>query len=142
MLPAALLMLLDFTPVHLASTPAACPPALQTIARDPADFGVLDLPRGYGEGNAAMMLSACHGKPIVVGETARRMGVSLADRLVTNDLAAQQRQLAAAHVKYIVLHRPQGDLFHWNKADGAWADYAQTYRAVRDSGDMTVLRVY
>ncbi len=139
---AALLMLLDFTPVHLASTPAICPPALEAIAHDPAAVGVLDLPRGYGEGNADMMLSACHGKPIVMGETARRMGASLADRLVTGDLAAQQRQLAAAHVKYIVLHRPQGDLFRWNKADGAWSDYAQAYGSVRDSGDMTVLRVY
>ena len=71
---------------------------------------MLDLPRGYGEGNAAMMQSVCHGKPIVQGETARHMVDTLADRLVTRDLAAQQRQLTAAHVKYIVLHRQQGEL--------------------------------
>jgi hypothetical protein len=137
-----LLMLLDFTPTHLAATPAACPAALDVIARDPGTFGVLDLPRGYGEGNAAMMLSACHGKPIVQGETARRMGLTLADRLVTQDLAVQQRQLAAAHVKYIVLHRPQDDLFRWNKADGIMTDYARRYPVVHEDGGMTVLRVY
>ena len=139
---AALLMLLDFTPAHLASTPAACPPALEAIKNDPASFGVLDLPGGYVNGNAVMMLSACHGKPIVMGETSRRMSRTLADRLVTHDLAAQRRQLAAAHVKYIVLHRQQGELFRWNKADGAYAGYTQTYPAVQDSADMTVLRVY
>jgi hypothetical protein len=138
----AALMLLDFTPAHLASTQAACPAALDVIANDSASFGMLDLPRGYGEGNAAMMMSACHGKPIVQGETARHMANTLADRLVTNDLAAQQRQLTAAHVKYIVLHRPNGELHRWNKADGGQADYARHYPVVHDDKDMTVLRVY
>jgi hypothetical protein len=138
----AALMLLDFTPSHLASTQATCPAALDVIAQDPTNDGVLDLPRGYGEGNAAMMMSACHGKPIVQGETARHMADTLADRLVTNDLAAQQRQLTAAHVKYIVLHRPNGELHRWNKADGVQADYARVYPVVHDDKDMTVLRVY
>ncbi|MBA2587478.1 MAG: hypothetical protein H0U98_02530, partial [Alphaproteobacteria bacterium] len=138
----AALMLLDFTPAHLATTQAACPAALDVIAADTSDFGVLDLPRGYGEGNAAMMQSVCHGKPIVQGETARHMADTLADRLVTNDLAAQQRQLASARVKYIVLHRPQGDLHHWNKADGIMTEYARRYPVVHDDKDMTVLRVY
>jgi hypothetical protein len=145
------LMLLDFTPVELAATPAACPTALEVIARDPGNFGVLDLPRGYVDGNAAMMLSACHGKPIVQGETARRLGLTLVDRLQTRDLAVQKRQLTAAHVKYIVLHRPparrgvpasEGELFRWTKADGAWADYFHLYPMVRESDGMTVLRVY
>lgn len=136
------LMLLDFTPVHLSSTPAACPSALTGIASETGNFGVLDLPRGYGEGNAAMMLSACHGKPIVQGETSRRMGVTLADRLQTRDLAQQKRQLTAAHVKYIVLHRQQGDLFRWNAADGAWAEYLSYYQRVHDGDGVTILRVY
>ena len=96
------LMLLDFMPAHLASTPADLPAgAGQPSPAIPNKSGVLDLPRGYDEGNAAMMLSACHGHPIVAGETARQMGVTLLDRLQTHDLAAQQRQLAAAHVKYV-----------------------------------------
>ena len=105
-------------------------------------FGVLDLPRGYVEGNAAMMLSACHGHAIVAGETARKMGDSLEDRLVTSDLAAQRRQLAAAHVKYIVLHRRQGELYRWNKADGRLADYVSFYKPVADDGRLLVLGVY
>ena len=138
----AALMLLDFTPAGLAATPAACPSALAAVANDADDFGVLDLPGGYSEGNAAMMLSVCHGKPIVQGETARRMNHTLADRLIVTDLTAQRRQLTATRVKYIVLHRPQGELFHWNKVDGARADYARTYPVVGVSRDMTVLRVY
>ncbi|MFO1247491.1 MAG: hypothetical protein U1E93_04535 [Alphaproteobacteria bacterium] len=148
---AAALMLLDFTPTNLSATPATCPAALDAIAQDKDDFGVLDLPRGYGEGNAAMMASVCHAKPIVQGETARHMADTLADRLVTADLTTQRRQLAAAHVKYIVLHRPpargsapgpEAGLHNWNKADGNMADYARQYRAVHDDKDMTVLRVY
>jgi hypothetical protein len=115
---------------------------LNVIADDPGNFGVLDLPRGYVEGNAAMMLSACHGKPIVQGETSRRLGIALADRLQTRDLAAQRRQLVAAHVKYIVLHDPQGPLFAWTKADGALAAYKATYQSVRNRDGLTVLRVY
>jgi len=137
-----LLMVLDFTPASLGATPAACPAALDVIAGDPGRFGVLDLPRGYVEGNAAMMLSACHGHPIVAGETARKMGDTLEDRLVATDLAAQRRQLAAAQVKYIVLHRPQGELYRWNKADGRLADYASVYKPVADDGRLMVLGVY
>jgi hypothetical protein len=138
----AVFMLLDFTPVNLTITPLECPAALDDIANDPGTFGVLDLPRGYVEGNAAMMLSACHGHAIVAGETARQLRLTLDDRLVTDNMATQQRQLAAAHVKYIVLHRPRGRLFLWNKADGRLADYDHTYRHVVVDRGLTVLRVY
>jgi hypothetical protein len=139
---AAMLMLADFTPVNLAATSATCPASLEVIARDPGSFGVLDLPRGYIEGNNAMMQSACHGHAIVAGETSRKLGKTLADRLITNDFAAQQRQLAAAHVKYVVLHRPRDALFHWKNSDGRLADYLRTYRHESQDDDMTVLRVY
>jgi hypothetical protein len=137
-----ILMLLDFTPVHLASTPADCPAVLKTIASDPGNFGVLDLPRGYGESNAAMMASVCHGKPVVQGETARRIGFTLADRLEVKDLSLQRQQLAAAHVRYIVLHRPQDNLFQWTGKDGNIESYLRAYPLVQEDGDMTVLRVY
>jgi hypothetical protein len=135
-------MLLDFMPAHLASTQAACPPALQAIANDPEQSGVLDLPRGYEAGNAAMMLAACHGHPIVAGETARQMGLTLLDKLQTRDLAAQQRQLAAAHVRYVILHRPKDGLFQWQSRDGSWNAYVHTYRMVDQDQVMVVLRVF
>jgi len=134
------LMLFDFTPAHLAFTPAICPPALQAIANDPG--GVLDLPRGYGEGNAAMMLAACHGHPIMAGETARQMGMTLLDTLQTRDLAMQQRQLAAAHVKYVVLHKPNGSLFQWSSRDGDRAAYEKNYTLVSRDSALTILQVY
>jgi len=138
----AALMLLDFMPARLQSTPAACPPALQAIANDPEQSGVLDLPRGYEAGNAAMMLAACHGHPIVAGETARQMGLTLLDKLQTRDLAPQQRQLAAAHVKYVILHRPKDGLFAWKAADGAWNSYVHTYGVVARDQTLTVLRAF
>ncbi|HZQ39420.1 MAG TPA: hypothetical protein VFA87_01455 [Rhizomicrobium sp.] len=136
------LMLLDFMPAHLASTPAACPPALQSIANDPEQSGVLDLPRGYEAGNAAMMLSACHGHPIVAGETARQMGMTLLDKLQTHDLAVQQRQLAAAHVRYVILHQPKDGLFQWRARDGDRAAYEKRYPLVARDGTLTILQVY
>jgi len=87
----------------------------------------------------------------VQGETSRHMADTLADRLVTRDLAAQKRQLIAAHVKYVVLHRPparggaptpEAELHHWNKADGVMTDYTRRYSIVHEDKDMTVLRVY
>lgn len=139
---AAVLMLLDFTPTNLAATPLHCPAALNVIAEDPANVGVLDLPRGYNEGSAVMMLSVCHGHPIVAGETSRKLGVTLDNRLVTADLAAQRRQLVAAHVKYVVLHSPKDGLFLWAGADGRPADYMHAYRPVSAGDGLTVLRVY
>ena len=139
---AAGLMLLDFTPTRLAVTPVACPAALESIAKDAGHFGVLDLPSGYGNGNAYMTLSACHGKAIVQGETSRQMGITLGNRLETSDLAAQKRQLTQARVKYVVLHHPEGELFGWNKADGNKPDYAHMYRVLHDGREMTVLQVY
>jgi hypothetical protein len=89
-----------------------------------------------------MMLSACHGHPIVAGETARKMAPTLSDDLEIRDLAAQQRQLTAARVKYLVLHRPEGEIFHWAKADGDRAAYEKRYRHVNRDGSLTILQVY
>jgi hypothetical protein len=137
----AALMLLDFLPVNLATTPAACPPALETIARDPERVGVLDLPSGYAEGNAYMMLSACHGHPIVQGITSRFLGGALMDHLPPEP-EAQKQALATARVKYVVLHKKHGSLFAWHAGDGPLSDYAHVYQPVQDGPDMTVLRVY
>lgn len=136
------LMLVDFTPVHLATTPMTCPPALDIIARDAGKFGVLDLPSGYDNGNAYMTLSACHGKAIAQGETSRRMSTTLAGQLETADMAAQKRQLTQAGVKYVVLHHPRAGMFAWNGRDGSKAGYSHAYRVLHDGHDMTVLQVY
>jgi hypothetical protein len=139
---AAVAVLLDFFPTNLSAAPVRCSPTLDMIADDPDRFGVLDLPRGYIAGNIAMALSACHGHSIVVGETSRKLGVTLADRLETDDLASQQRQLAAAHVKYIVLRRFKDHSLAWNETDGRFNDYLRTYGQVSADDDTIVLRVY
>jgi len=140
---AAIVLLLDFYPAHLAMTGAACPKGLDLISKDgERGFAVLNLPGGYVEGNEAMFQQTCHGRPIVQGVVARQMNASLADRLRTDDLAVQRRQLVAAHVKYIVLNSEKDGVFVWEKKDGALPLYLQTYRIAYRNTDITILRVY
>ncbi len=87
--------------------------------------------------------AACHFRPIVQGITSRDVVVSLRDRLESQDLMAQQRQLAAAKVKYIVInHANLGLPFQWYPEDGPKDLYPLTYPAVYDGPDVTVLKVY
>jgi hypothetical protein len=139
----AAMIVLDFYPANLAATPAVCPPGLAALKADPErGFGVLNLPFGYAEGDSYMFEQACHHRPIVDGITSREMGETLIYRLSVNDLAKQRGQLARAHVKYILLHRPNNDLYAWNREIAPVARFRKTYRAVYDGPDMIVLRVY
>src|SRR5262249_32618832 len=137
------LMVLDFYPFHVTITPVSCPPGLAFIRDDPEQgFGILNLPSGYQEGNAYMLQQICHGRPIVQGETSRDVVVTLRDRLETQNLQAQRRQLAAAKIKYIVIASRMGWLFQWRPEDGQQADYFRMYPIVYSGPDLTVLRVY
>jgi hypothetical protein len=147
----AAMMVLDFFPAgSLAMAQVGCSPGLAIIRDDPErDFGVLDLPSGrpagYVEGHFYMLQqAACHSRPIAQGNTSRNVVVSLRDNLETSgDLKAQQRQLAASKVKYIVIHRHgMGLSFDWYPADGPKDQYPLTYRVVYDGPDLMVLRVY
>lgn len=143
------LIVLDFWPQNLASTPISCPTALSAIARDPEHgFGVLNLPISKGnsafaymEGDADMLEQVCHGRPIVDGNTTRQMGRTLLNRLLeTKDLESQGRQLRAAHVKYIVMHRRAA--FEWGTDLPPAKAYPEWFRTVYDGPDLAILRVY
>jgi hypothetical protein len=139
----AALMVLDFYPSHLAITPVSCSPGLALIRDDPErGFGVLNLPTGYAESNAYMLQQMCHDRPIVQGQTSRKVVVTLRDRLETQNLQAQRRQLAAANVKYIVITPRSQELFSWPPWDGDQAEYFRTYPMVYHDSDLTILRVY
>ena len=140
---AVIVMLLDFFPVHLPTTPMDCAPDLALLARDSdRNARVLDLPSGYRESNFYMAQQACHGHPIAQGVIARRLTSSLADRLDVKDLAAQDRQLRAAGIKYILLHHPGSGMFKWdNGSDGAPDAYRNAYKILSDTPDMTILRI-
>ena len=141
MVVVAVAIVLDFLPVRrLAMTPVACSPGLSVIRDDPEkDSGVLDLPFGYIEGNFYMLQqAACHGHPIVQGNTSRNLVVSLRDRLETKNLQAQRRQLAGAGVKYIVVHR----MIPGHREDWPQDQYPLSYPAVYDSPDLSILLVY
>jgi hypothetical protein len=143
LVPVAALMMLDFYPGHLAITPVSCPPGLVLIRDDPEQgFGILNLPGGRIASDAYMLQQICHGRPIVQGETSRDVVVTLRDRLETQNLEAQRRQLSAAKIKYIVISPRTGDLFLWRGRDGQQADYSRTYPIVYSGPDLTILRVY
>jgi hypothetical protein len=138
----AVLIALDLWPLRLAATPVVCPPGLALIAHDPAPaFGVLNLPLSYVSGDAYMLEQACHGRPIVDGVTTREMAPTLVDRLLsTRDLVVQRDMLRAAHVKYVVLHKPHDGQFVWDTAPSA-AAWRARLTPVYDGADLTVLRV-
>jgi hypothetical protein len=150
------LIVADCVPARpLAMTPVACPAALHVIRDDPeAGFGVLDLPpHGYVERNLYMLLQACHRRPIVVGNTSRRIADTLGDRIDTWNVARQRDQLVAAKVKYIVL-RPQVVGAHastvarpplpfaWRREDAPQSRYHSTYTVIHDGPDLAIFRVY
>jgi hypothetical protein len=145
----AALIVLDFFPARrLPMTPLVCSPGLALIRADTdKGFGVLDLPSGrpadYFAGNLYMFQQTCHGRPIAQGNTSRDVVVSLRDRLETQDFQAQQRQLATAKVKYIVInHQPMGIPLSWFPSDGPQDEYSSVYPIVYNGPDLTVLRVY
>jgi hypothetical protein len=139
----AALMVLDFYPLHLAMTPVSCPPGLALIRDDPErDFGILNLPGGRIASDAYMLQQVCHGRPIVQGETSRDVVVTLRDRLETQNLEAQWRQLSAARIKYIVISPRTEGLFRWRGLDGQQDAYFRTYPIVYNGPDLTILRVY
>jgi hypothetical protein len=143
LLAVATLMVFDFYPIHLAITPVSCSLGLALIRDDPErDFGILNLPSGYSENDAYMLQQMSHDRPIVQGQTSRDVVVTLRDRLETQNLQAQRHQLAAAHVKYIVITPPSQELFSWHPWDGEQADYVRTYPTVYHGSDLTILRVY
>lgn len=117
----AILLLLDAFPAHLAVTPFDCAPELALIAEDPdQNAAVLDLPNfspasfvSYVEGNYEMAQQTCHHHPIAQGNISRNLAVSLRDRLDLADPDDLRRQLIAAHVKYVILHRPLAAPFVW-----------------------------
>ncbi|MGH6878711.1 MAG: hypothetical protein ACREHV_15220 [Rhizomicrobium sp.] len=137
------LIVLDFYPAHLATTPATCPKGVALVTADPErGFGVLNLPFGYVNGDTYMFEQACHGRPIMGGTTSREMTTTLINRLPFDNLTWQREQLAQAHVKYILLHHPRNGLYQWSGKLPRVAQFLKTYRAVYSGPDMTVLRVY
>jgi hypothetical protein len=137
------LMLLDFFPGHIETTPMRCS-SFPALARDTdKDFAVLDMPFGYRAQNFYMAQQICHGRPIAQGVIARQLTPTLADHLTIGELAQQRRQLAAAQVKYILLHHPQKGMFDWDAAiDGDPELYRRAYPVVAEDLGLTILRVY
>jgi len=83
----------------------------------------------------------------VAGETSRQIGMTLRDRMDTQDMAVQRRQLVAAHVKYIVLHAPRPGQFQWQAPDSEQEDgnrdaYLRTYPRIWHGPELTILKVY
>jgi hypothetical protein len=156
----ALLVLFDFYPANLPTSAITCSPGWAVIRDDPdKNFGILDLPGGYNEGNFDMALQVCHGRPIAQGCISREIVQTLRDRLETADMLAQQAQLTANNIKYIILHREQltgnkmkyvdlhfdvdlYNLYRWRPTDGDMSRYLQIYPSIYEDNELTILKVY
>jgi hypothetical protein len=139
----AVLIVADFYPAVVAATPVTCPQELRAIESErQSGVGVLNLPWGYVEENAYMLEQVCHRLPIVDGMTTREMGDPLLFNLSLKDLTRQRRQLTAAHVKYILLHRPRMGYYRWNSVFAPVAEYLKEYPTAYSGPDMIILRVY
>ena len=136
-----LLIIMDFYPTRLESTPVRCSDAYNIINQDPDnDFAILDLPKGYYEGNQHMMYqAACHGRPIVTGTAPREKKHNLIDILERRDMMKQKKQLIENKVKYIVIHK------HFIENELSLEDIAEltsNYTTLYNDNENIVLRIY
>lgn len=135
----AALIVLDFYPSHVQMTDARCPAGLDIIASDKEhDFGVLNLPLTYLEGNIAMFQQTCHGRPVAHASLSRLVRPSLIDGLEQKNLALQHQQLVRARVKYIIFDSAASSpIYERNKVR-----YEKQYRPIFRSSKLTIARVY
>jgi hypothetical protein len=131
------LMVADFWPVRIESTPVTCPPCYAEAQSESERIGILELPLGYAETNRYMMNQTFHRLPLVNGWASRRFERSLLDSLDFNDLSGQQTQLEAGRVKYVMIHKPLSP-----ESGIDTLKYLRQYTAVRSSDECLVLRVY
>ncbi|MFZ2087869.1 MAG: hypothetical protein WAU47_04775, partial [Desulfobaccales bacterium] len=131
----------DFFPTRLESTAVECPEAYKVINQDPNnDFAILDLPKGYYEGNLHMMFqAACHGRPIVTGTAPRVQKHNLIDVLKRGDMTKQKEQLMENKVKYIVIHK---HVIENELSLKEVAEYTANYTTIHNDDKNIVLRVY
>ncbi len=132
------LLFLDYFNVCRDKTEVAAPPCYQAIAADSGDFGILNLPDRYVHSCRYMMYQASHRIPIVNGATTRRVGASLIDSLIMDDLEKQRQQLVGDNVKYIVIHRDLLDLLGLPLGE----EYGSHYEKVYDDRRSVVYKVY
>jgi hypothetical protein len=100
----ALLIVVDFVPVHLEYTDARCSAGLAIIARDSEPgFGVTNLPL-HDNGDRSMFEQTCHGKPVTEAAISRSFRPPLSERLDRKNLSVVRAQLLQAHVKYLVIN--------------------------------------
>ena len=139
----AVLIVLDFYPAHLATTPLVCERGLEILKTDRnGAFGVFNLPISYADEDSYMFDQICDHQPLVDGMISRETNATLIDRLSFTDLEHQRAQFRAGHVKYVVIHRPRNGLYAWNAFLPPVSAILRTYREVYSDSDLIVLRVY
>lgn len=118
-LPAGLLILIESI-VTFPTLPLTVPPWYVQLAQLPGDFAILDVPMAYrADDKRYMFFQMTHGKALVGGHVSRLPAealafieqspllTELADRGTPSrpDVSRQLAWLAAADIRYIVLHR-------------------------------------
>ena len=140
-----ILLLLDFYPAQIVQSEIVLPPAYSEIPQNPdEEYGVMDLPDGYIQGNRYMMFQVMHGKKILSGSTSRWLQKSLMDKMEWKNLAEQKAQLIAHKAKYIVIHKSKRQLLKkiMSKYNVGVQDYRNTYKVLYEDQEQLLLEVY
>ena len=140
----ALLVCLDYLQVPVQTFSTETSPFYRSLAAEPDQFALLNLPTGRTKSGYYMLCQTIHGQPIVEGSVARppqeaREFVDhspflayLEENRVTDptlpDVSRQLSILAEVDIRYIVLHRRYA--FPWEIAD--WRAYLAYHPIYKD----------
>lgn len=133
------LLILDFYPAVQNSTPVSLPKAYDVVRMDPDhDFGIMDLPKTYEDGNRYMMYQVFHQRPIVHASISRKLTMTLSNVMEMVDLPLQREELIHSRVKYIVFHNHPIS----TKGRQDVTEYRYCYPVVYEDEDQVVFKVY
>jgi hypothetical protein len=146
-----LLLCVDYLQIPLRTFDTEISPYYATLAEEPGQFGLLNLPTGRDRSPFLMLCQTVHGKPIVEGSVARppREATAFVEnnpfllyqqdyRMMNPDLPDVSRQLAVlaeANIRYVIINEQYA--FPWEKED--WHTYL-AYRPVHEDEFIEVYR--
>ena len=146
-----LLLCVDYLQIPLRTFDTQVSPYYQTLAEEPGEFGLFNLPTGRDRSPFLMLCQTVHGKPIVEGSVSRppREATAFVEnnpfllyqqekRMMNPDLPDVSRQLAVlaeANIRYLIINEQYA--FPWEKDN--WHAYL-AYRPIYEDEFIEVYR--
>lgn len=134
-----ILLFFDYYSTCSAMTRVGLPRCYNAIKTEERVFGILDLPGRYAVKQRYMMYQTYHGFPIVQGAVSKKIGRSLVNRLESEDLLKQKKQLIADKVKYIIIHK--NSWWH-SRIEEIVKRYTRCYKQIYEDKENALFQVY